>query len=164
MPHIDALHDMIRMLKPGGVLVLTYDFFLNDKLNWRGWDFLADIQMLELSGVPLLTRKRLLRSRTYIYNYEDTLFMTPEAILSFEDRYFRSTSIGMMFRKPGVGEGKVRLAPNPALKDVLFPWSETSEDVPEIAAEPFVPDLMTIARRLRRQFRRIGSPRPGRDK
>jgi len=125
MRHVDALQDMLRMLKPGGVLVLTYDFFLNDMPHWRGWDYLADIQMLELSGISLLTRKRLLRSRTYIYNHEDTLFMQPEGILSFSDDYLRSTSIGMIFRKSGDDSSKVRLQPHSALKDVLFPPPET---------------------------------------
>jgi len=131
MRHMAALRDMLRMLKPGGVLALTYDFFLNDMPHWRGWDYLADIQTLELNGVPLLSRERLLRTRTYIYNHEDTLFMQPEGILSFSDKYLRSTSIGMMFRKPGDFESKVQLSPNPALRNVLFPPSETSEPSPK---------------------------------
>lgn len=117
--HLNALRDMIRMLKPGGVLVLTYDFFLNDMAHWRGWDYLADIAFLNLSGVPLLNPQVPLRSRTYIYNYEDTLFMAPEGILSFSGKYMRSTSIGIMFRKPG-GSPKVKLSPHPSLKGLAL--------------------------------------------
>jgi len=125
MRHMDAMGDMLRMLRPGGLLVLAIDFFLNDMSHWRGWDYLADIQALELNGVPLLSRDRILRTRTYIYNYEDTLFMQPDGILSFADSYLRSTSIGMIFRKPGLLSSRVRLSPHPALKESLFPQSET---------------------------------------
>lgn len=119
LPHIDALADMIRMLKPGGVLVLTYDFFLNDMAHWRGWDYLADISLLQLCGIPLLNPQAPLKSRTYIYNYEDTLFMAPEGILSFSGKYMRSTSIGIMFRKPG-GPSKIKLSPHPSLKGLIL--------------------------------------------
>jgi len=162
MPHIAALEDMLRMLKPGGVLAVTYDFFLVDMPHWRGWDYLADIQALELNGTSLLSRERLLRSRTYIYNHEDTLFMQPEGILSFADSYLRSTSIGMMFRKPGGFESKVQLSPHPALKDVLFPPSETSESSVKATlakSEPPLKPPKTLPdqalRLLRRRFRHI---------
>ncbi|MDP2633042.1 MAG: methyltransferase domain-containing protein [Candidatus Curtissbacteria bacterium] len=117
--HINALTDMIRMLKPGGVLVLTYDFFLNDMPHWRGWDYLADIQLLQLCGIPLLSQNIPLKSRTYIYNYEDTLFMAPEGILSFANEFLRSTSIGIMFRKPG-GPSKIELSPQRGFEDLVF--------------------------------------------
>jgi hypothetical protein len=132
---MDALRDMLRMLKPGGLLVLTIDFFLNDMPHWRGWDYLADIQALELNGIQLLTRERILRTRTYIYNCEDTLFMQPDGILSFSDTYLRSTSIGVIFRKPGLLDSPVVLSPHPALRDLLFPQSETvrSPEPPELS-------------------------------
>lgn len=124
-PHVSALYDMLRMLRPGGVLALVIDFFLNDMPHWRGWDYLADIQMLQLNGISLVSGKRRLRSRTYVYNHEDTLFMQPEGILSFAESYLRSTSIGMMFCKAGANQ-KVHFSPHPALEDVLFPISETT--------------------------------------
>lgn len=125
MPHLDALADMIRMLKPGGVLVLTYDFFLNDMPHWRGWDFLADIMLLQLCGIPLLNPKMPLKSRTDIYNCEDTLFMAPEGILSFADTYYRSTSIGIMYRKPG-GEHVIKYSPHKEIAPLLFSEFEPS--------------------------------------
>ncbi len=117
MPHLEALADMIEMLKPGGILVLTYDFFLNDMPHWRGWDYLADIALLQQAGIPLLNQNIPLKSRTYIYNHEDTLFMAPEGILSFSERYLRSTSIGMIFKKPG-GQGKIKYSPHPDFPDL----------------------------------------------
>ena len=118
MPHLEALADMIEMLKPGGVLALTYDFFLNDMPHWRGWDYLADIALLNQVGIPLLNPNIPLKSRTYIYNHEDTLFMAPEGILSFSKRYLRSTSVGMMYKKPG-GTDKVKLSPHPDFGDLV---------------------------------------------
>lgn len=119
LPHLGALADMIGMLKPGGILVLTYDFFLNDMVHHRGWDYLADISLLQQAGIPLLNPNISLKSRTYIYNHEDTLFMAPEGILSFSKSYLRSTSIGMIFKKPG-NQSKVKLSPHPDFEDLLL--------------------------------------------
>jgi len=118
-PHLKALHDMGRMLAPGGILVLTYDFFLNDMQHWRGWDYLADYEILSYIGLRPLKPDMQPKSRTFIYNYEDTLFMQPEGILSFSDTYIRSTSIGMIFVKAGA-KTKVTLAPKPELGPLLF--------------------------------------------
>jgi hypothetical protein len=117
--HWLALDDLVRMLAPGGVLVVTYDFILQDYVGMRGWDYLADVKYLETKGIPLLNRSRRLRDRTFLYNYDDTLFMTFEGILSFQNRFRRQTAVGMMFRKPG-STSKVVLSPSPTLRDVLF--------------------------------------------
>ncbi len=119
LPHLKALADMVRMLKPGGILVLTYDFFLNDMPHWRGWDYLADISLMEQAGIPLLNPNVQLKSRTFIYNHEDTLFMAPEEILFFSKKYLRSTSIGIMFKKPG-HKSKIRYFPQPEYKKLIL--------------------------------------------
>ncbi|HLB13222.1 MAG TPA: class I SAM-dependent methyltransferase [Dehalococcoidia bacterium] len=118
MPHLNFLRDMVRMLAPGGVMVLTVDFFLNDMPHWRGWDYLLDVEFLMACGMGLLSPSSKIYSRTFLYNHEDTLFMAPEGILSFADRYYRSTSVGMMFRKPGSAE-RVTLSPHPSLAPLL---------------------------------------------
>lgn len=155
LPHLAVLADMIRMLKPGGLLILTYDFYLNDMPHHRGWDFLADIMFLHYCGIPLLSYRNPLRSRTYLYNYEDTLFMAPKGILSFSDNYIRSTSVGMIFRKPGP-PSLVTFNPHPKLKQFLIqPTYEHPQDFPasEIGQIILIKTktvLRDYARRIRR--------------
>lgn len=116
-PHFRALEDMIRMLAPGGVLVLTYDFDVGDYhadvSAGRGWDYLADIEFMRLRGIPLLSYDRKLRGQAYIYNYEDALYTTAEGVLSFSDRYRRIANIGMIYQRPGPNL-KVTYSPHPA--------------------------------------------------
>jgi SAM-dependent methyltransferase len=118
-PHWRCLEDMLRMLVPGGVLVITYDFILHDYEGHRGWDYLADIRYMGLLGAPLLSNVRNLRDRTFIYNYEDTLFMNFDCMLSFLEKFRRQTSVGMMFRK-GTTPGVITFSPMPELKEVLL--------------------------------------------
>ena len=150
-PHLAAIRDMVRMLRPGGFLVLTYDFFLNDLEHYRGWDYLMDIKALQMSGVPLASYDRELRSRTYIHNHEDTLFMEPEVVLSFSDRFLRITSIGMVFRRPGT-KALVSFRPNPELKNVLFPPAELARNARPKRIEAKGDQLRQLQRKLRSEI------------
>lgn len=109
-PHLLALEDMTRMLAPGGILVLTYDFFLGYIPRLNGWDFLMDYALLQQMGLQPLVKTSEPKDRTFIYNFEDTLFMQPEGIMSFSKTFVRETSIGMIFKKPG--RSKIKLSPN----------------------------------------------------
>lgn len=53
--------------------------------------------------------------------------MAPKGILSFADEYMRSTSIGIMFKKPGPAS-KVTLSPHPKLHDILLGNSTDLEE------------------------------------
>lgn len=116
-PHYDALNDMARMVKPGGILAFTYDFPLCYYYN-PGWSPLADFNYLSSLGLQPCCRNKPPKSETYIYNYADTLFVQPDGILNFCDYYFRIAILCFAFQKPGSG-GLVHYRPHSTIAHIL---------------------------------------------
>lgn len=129
MPHLHALRDMVRMLKPGGAFLMNWDLFLDNIPQNLGWDFEVDYRVLVASGMRMLSERRRLRNVAYMYSHPDTLFFDPITVLGFKmGKLRRGTSINILWQKPGHGSS-IRLRPRPELEPYYFPDEET---VPEI--------------------------------
>jgi SAM-dependent methyltransferase len=110
--HLRCLDEMKRVLKPGGLLVCTYDTILNKHVvygetsQWgnEGWYYLRDIEYLRMKPKDANTRSI---SREEIILDEDAFFIPPD--LYFEHQYgagfeyfgpyHRLTSVGFAFIK-----------------------------------------------------------------
>jgi SAM-dependent methyltransferase len=116
-PHYDALKDMARMVKPGGILAFTYDFPLCYPFN-PGWSPMADHEYLATLGLVPCQWKRGPVSETFIYNYVDSLFVQADTVLSFSDRLYRIAIVCFAFQKPAKGNrlALVSHAPRPELR------------------------------------------------
>lgn len=117
-PHYDVLRDMVRMLKPGGLLVLTYDFPLAYPYN-PGWSPSADHEFLITLGMNPCYWKRVPISEAFIYNHPDTLFIQPDMILAFCDFLYRIAIMCFAFQKPGNGPTLATYGPHPELVRAL---------------------------------------------
>lgn len=140
LAHLNPLRDMVRMLKPGGVLLMNWDMYLHGLDHHVGWDFEVDYQLLRACGMRLLTDRRRLRGIHYIFDHPDTLFFDHEQVLKFDQkRFMRGTAINMLLRKPG-NMAQVRIQPLPKLESHYFPEDETTAISSRTAEE----DLSTV--------------------
>ena len=138
MPHLHALRDMARMLKPGGVLLMNWDLYLDNMPQKFGYDFEMDFQYLRASGLRLVTNRRRLRSTPYLFCHPETLWFDPYQVLGFKlGALRRGTAINMLWRKPGT-VSRVRLAPRPGLEGFYFPDDETRLE-PDVPGSPEPP-------------------------
>lgn len=148
LAHVNILRDLVRMLKPGGALLMNWDLFLEGAPHFVGWDYEVDYGLLKHCGLSLLSPRRKVRSRQYIFNHPDTLFFSPAPIMDWglPVGVPRGTSINMLWRKPG-RMTRVNLQPHPALEAHYFPEGETTA----AAGAPHDDDLTTadIERRFR---------------
>jgi SAM-dependent methyltransferase len=110
--HIRCLDEMKRVLKPGGVLVCTYDTLVDGDCvfagtpDWgpNGWYYADDIQYL---GMKPLNPVDGIRSREEISNDEDTFFIPPDIYFQMgfgqgfykAATYHRLTSVGFALVK-----------------------------------------------------------------
>lgn len=120
-PHYDALRDMARMVKPGGILAFTYDFLFCYPFN-PGWSPAADHEYLTLLGLLPCHPRRGPVSETFIYNHVDSLFVQPDMVLSFSDRFYRIGIVCFAFFKPPDETGSyalVRYGPRAALRSLV---------------------------------------------
>ncbi len=93
--HLKCLSEMNRVLKPGGLLICTYDTILNknvvysDKYGWGedGWYYGNDIKYLESIGMKLLNNSKVPSIEEILIN-EDTFFIPPD-ILFWTGIWFR---------------------------------------------------------------------------
>jgi SAM-dependent methyltransferase len=99
--HEPALLEMKRILKPGGLLIVTVDFFLNPEVT--AYDYRDDVRALEMD---LLDPASDLLSRDEILADEDSYFVPPDLYLSMSygsgfnrKLYHRLTSVGYILRK-----------------------------------------------------------------
>jgi SAM-dependent methyltransferase len=110
--HRKVLSEFRRVLRSGGLLIMTCDTFTNPRVaygglpGWgeNGWDYVDDIDFL---GMHLLDPSQPIRSRCEINADEDTFFVQPDMYLEagygkgfelFGD-YHRLTSIGYVLVK-----------------------------------------------------------------
>jgi SAM-dependent methyltransferase len=130
MPHLHAMRDIIRMLKPGGVFLMNWDLFLDNLPQHIGWDFEVDYQILHASGMRLLSRRRRLRNAASLFSHPDTLFYNPVKVLGFKfGQLRRGTAINMLWQKPG-NVANVRISPRPELESLYFPTDESCDEPP----------------------------------
>jgi len=101
--HEPALLELKRILKPGGLLIVTVDYFLNREVT--AYDYRDDVRVLDME---LLDPAARLYTREEILADEDAYFVPPEQYLAmsygagFNLRpYHRLTSVGYILRKRG---------------------------------------------------------------
>jgi SAM-dependent methyltransferase len=110
--HLKCLDEMKRVLRPGGLLICTYDTILNEKVvygerpEWGegGWNHLKDIEYL---GMPLKQPDSPRYSTEDIMADEDAFFVPPDLYLrdgygnGFDHfgPYHRLTSVGFVLMK-----------------------------------------------------------------
>lgn len=111
--HLRCLDEMKRVLKPGGLLICTYDTILDPEVvyagteEWgpNGWYYLDDIDYLRMPFADPHARRI---EREEIALDEDAFFVPPDLYFirgygsGFEEfgRYHRLTSVGFALTKP----------------------------------------------------------------
>jgi len=124
LAHQEVLRDMVRMLRPGGLLLMNWDTFLDGVPHHLGWEYESDLWLLHHCGMRLADPRRRIRSARYIYDHSDSLFFSPKAVFGYHaTTYVHATSINAIWRKPG-GELPTRLVPRPELEVAYLPAEE----------------------------------------
>ncbi len=103
--HKKCLAELKRVLKPGGLILSTYDTFLNKTVCFN-WDFVDDIRFLNMdSGIELNDLKHF---REKIKNDEDTFYIPPDLFFYQgygeganikKNTYYKVTSVGYLLKK-----------------------------------------------------------------
>jgi ubiquinone/menaquinone biosynthesis C-methylase UbiE len=103
--HYPCLAELKRILKPGGLLIVTIDYFTNPDII-PGYDYRDDIAYLDM---PPLERGSHQWTREEIVLDEDAFFVPPELYLKMgygegfnQKIYHRLTSVGFILQKPNV--------------------------------------------------------------
>lgn len=103
--HFPCLKELRRILKPGGLLIVTVDYFVNPEVT-PGYDYLDDIAYLEM---PLLDRGSRRWTRKEMSLDEDAYFIPPQMYLDmgygqgFNIKiYHRLTSVGYILQKTDI--------------------------------------------------------------
>jgi SAM-dependent methyltransferase len=148
MPHLHALRDMVRMLKPGGMFLMNWDMYLDNMPQKFGYDFEVDYQILK-SGMRLVCNRRRLRNSMYLFSHPETLFFDPVQVLQFKlGELRRGTAINILWRKPGHAS-TVRFLPRPELEELYFPDGETRPEFPaDDGPEPTTAEIDSRFREL----------------
>jgi len=101
--HYPCLKELKRILKPGGLLIVTVDYFINPELT-PGYDYRDDIAYL---GLPVLDHKCHMWTREEISIEEDAYFIPPQMYIEMgygsgfnKNIYHRLTSVGYILQKP----------------------------------------------------------------
>lgn len=125
LAHINVLRDLVRMVRPGGLLLLNWDIYLTGVPHFLGWEFEADLWLLLHCGMRLADPRRRVRSARYIYDHPDTLTFSPEVVLPYAAPFLpKAVSVNAILMKPN-GEQRVKLFPNARLDEHYFPGPET---------------------------------------
>jgi SAM-dependent methyltransferase len=161
LPHLNALRDMARMLKPGGLLLMNWDMYLSGMRHHVGWDYEVDCRILQECGMRLASDRRILRGAQYLFDHSDTVFFDHEDVLHFEvDTVVRGTAINVLWRKPG-DEHRVPLNPRAELDEVYFPAQEsqpsTQTDSPHLTTEEIDQRFQAIISRIVKVLKRRDS-------
>jgi len=128
LAHVNVLRDLVRMLKPGGILLMNWDVYLQGVPHHVGWDFETDFALLRHCGLDLVTRRRRVRGKEYITSHGDTLFFDRRGMQPAARLNLRGTSINMLWRKPG-SEAQAHFAPDPAMHAGYFPAEESQAEL-----------------------------------
>jgi SAM-dependent methyltransferase len=129
LAHVNVLRDLVRMVKPGGILLMNWDVYLQGVEHHVGWDFEADFALLRHCGLDLVTRRRRVRGKEYIASHADTLFFDRRGMTPATRLDLCGTSINMLWRKPGRGAEAV-FGPDPTMAASYFPDDEASAEKP----------------------------------
>jgi len=124
LAHMEVLRDLARMLRPGGLLLMNWDTYLDGVPHHLGWEYESDLWLLHHCGMRLADPRRRVRSAQYIWGHPDTLFFSPGATFPFKSpTQVHGTSINAIWRKPG-GALATRLVPRTELEPAYFPADE----------------------------------------
>jgi len=100
--HYPCLKELRRILKPGGLLIVTEDYFINPDVT-PGHDYRDDITYLKMS---LLKPDSYMWTREEISLDEDAFFVPPQMYIEMGygrgfnlKKYHRLTSVGYILRK-----------------------------------------------------------------
>lgn len=112
--HIKCLDEMARVLRPGGLMICTYDTILDanvvygGKYDWgkEGWYYKDDIEYLIAHGMEMQS-PGIIPSRDDILCDQETFFVPPDFYFAFgygsgfEDfgKFHRLTSVGFVLKK-----------------------------------------------------------------
>ncbi len=112
--HLNGLLEMKRVLKPGGLLICTYDTILDkevlyaNKYGWgeNGWYYKEDIEFLLLKGMKLF-KEAPIPTREDILKAQDAFFISPDIYFAYGygsgfekfGAYHRLTSVGFVLQK-----------------------------------------------------------------
>lgn len=155
LAHLDVLRDLTRMLRPGGLLMLNWDTYASGIPHQIGWEFEADIWLLQSCGMRLADPRRRVRSARYIYDHPDTLFFAPEVVMPFAAPVLpRAISVNAIFVKPG-GKPSAALMPDPVLRMAYLPEGELAS-IDEIADGELM-DSAAIERNFREHIGHVNS-------
>src|SRR5262249_26141741 len=140
MAHVNVLRDLVRMLKPGGILLMNWDVYLLGVAHHIGWDFEVDFALLRHCGLNLVTSRRRVHGKEYICHHPYSLFFNRIGLAQYPCLAgLRGVSINMLWRKPGQ-DARVKFAPDPALEAFYFPDDEVTcaapmSDTPELTTD-----------------------------
>jgi SAM-dependent methyltransferase len=140
MPHLNALRDMVRVLKPGGLLLMNWNIFLDGVQHHVGWDFEIDTSILLASGMQLACKRRVLRATHYLFDHPDSIFFEYEEVLQFNvPTVVRGTAVNILWRKPG-NVSRVVVSPRRELEDVYFPPNELQAPAESVSSSRLTTD------------------------
>jgi SAM-dependent methyltransferase len=129
LDHINILRDLIRMLKPGGLLLMNWDTYLDGVPHHLGWDYEADLWLLRHCGMRLADPRRRVRPAQYIYGHSDTLFFAVESVIPFAATTLpHAVSINTIWIKPG-DELRTGILPRANLLAAYLPTEETDHSI-----------------------------------
>ena len=151
--HLEMLRDLCRMVRPGGLLMINWDTYLDGVPHHLGWDYEADFWLLHHSGMRLADPRRRVQPAHYVISHPDTLFFSFPSVMPFQRTTMpHGVAINAVWYKPGAPL-VTRLMPFPHLTEHYLPGDECVTDAMDAAPVVSTPDAISTGR-METRFRR----------